>query len=326
MEILGTNGQFEQKKISFSRLAFFKHMAMAGQGFMPSIQKYTRMVGVFFHYIEYFLPHALSNSHLSEPPPVRQDPTEKGQVSNVVGKAIGDLLARRISGARFTLSYESAMVTNGHKIRGRRPDLYCIGSGIQFAVEAKGYEAASVSIQDMLLHKDQSRTGPLPVNFTVASVAYNLYNLMKAKYHDPLNENISFNEKLNSTLLRIHYQGLFDYVRTETLPVEDGEIHGRQCFFIRIMGPGTPYPVLFSDKKFVLCLILDKLYSKFSEPTLNIDIPKYSDTYIETELEFLDTDGVGIGWRHFNGNHVTINTKPSYKEKYPRFCFLSRER
>jgi hypothetical protein len=91
VEVVDERGNIRNEIIHFSILAFLKHMAMAGQGFMPSVRKYTRMIGMFFHYIEYLSLQALNNSHLSEPPSVRRDPTEKGQFSNLVGKAIADL-------------------------------------------------------------------------------------------------------------------------------------------------------------------------------------------------------------------------------------------
>ena len=310
-EILDQGGEFGEDTISCSRLAFLKHMAMAGQGFMPSVSKYTRTIGMFFHYIEYLSSAALEASRFSEPPPERQDPTEKGQFSNVVGKALGDLLARRLSGARATLNYEGAMAANGHKIRGRRPDLYCLGEGYQFAVEAKGYETGAISPDTLIEHKDQSRQGPLAVNFTVASVAYNLYRKIKVKYHDPYNEHVGFNEELNFRVLQSYYQGLFEYVRAGTLPVETGEIGGRECFFISILGPGTPYPVLIAGH-LSLCLVLDLSFKILSVPEAPAEFPVFLREHIDDDLAFVDTDGVGLALRHTN---VEGSRKPSTSAK-----------
>lgn len=304
VEILDQYGKFQNDTIKFSILSFLKHMAMAGQGFMPTVQNYTRMIGLFFHYIEYLSLDALRESRLSEPPSERQDPTEKGQFSNIVGKAIADLLARRISGARVTLNYEGAMVANGNKIKGRRPDLYCIGQEYQFAVEAKGYEVGVISSSSMNKHKDQSRQGPLQVNFTVASVSYNLYHAMKAKYYDPHNDNVYFNIKLNQTLLNIYYRGLFEYLRKDRLPVEVGEVGERECFFIRIIGPNTPYPIVI-DEHFVLCLVLQSSLQSLTIPEAHNEFPIFPETQIENERAFLDTDGVGLALLSLDNTSTT---------------------
>jgi hypothetical protein len=72
------------------------------------------------------------------------DPTEKGQFSNLVGKAIADFLSKRIDHSLFTVNYEAAMrlkdislSISGKQIR--RPDLPAFVPNATFAIEAKGF-------------------------------------------------------------------------------------------------------------------------------------------------------------------------------------------
>jgi hypothetical protein len=136
------------------------------------------------------------------------DPTEKGQFSTIVGKAIADYLAKELNGAAATYSYESAMVLDGHKLLGQRPDLYCVSNAYQFAIEAKGRSDRTISSAEMIEHKAQAQSGPLAVHFSCASVAYNLFHLVKVNYFDPINENIRLNESLNAALRNLYYSQL----------------------------------------------------------------------------------------------------------------------
>jgi hypothetical protein len=295
VEYIEGTGSISQRAERISFLGFLKHLAMAGQGYIPTVKEYTRVIGMLLHYIEYLSPTTFNNSHFSEPPPERRDPTEKGQFSNLVGKAFGDLLGKRISGAKVTFGYEAAMSVRGHKIGGGRPDLYCIGDGFQFSIEAKGYDAGHISQKDMIKHKDQSRRGPLAVNFTIASVAYNLYNTVRCKYHDPFNDTVHYNEKLNRRILQIYYRGIFEYIESLFPTSSFDEIPEVSCYFIRIIGPDTPYPV-FVDEKRVLGLIIDKSFKRYTLPEL-VDLPDFHDRAIEDSLYFLDTDGIGLALR-----------------------------
>ncbi|MCD6418213.1 hypothetical protein J7M00_05465, partial [bacterium] len=73
-----------------------------------------------------------------------------------------------------------AMKMQGMPISGQRPDLLAFKNNELFAIEAKGY--SSNSPKDMNSHKEQSRTGGIPVDFTVASISYNLYDRVICNY------------------------------------------------------------------------------------------------------------------------------------------------
>jgi len=172
-----------------TRLAFAKHLAVAGQGYAPSPKKLMRTIAMFLHYHFYLQRQDFYSNKFSIPPVQLYDPTEKGQFSNLAGKAIADFLSKRIDGSLYTVNYEAAMKLRNMPLNVGRPDLIAYTTNSSFAIEAKGYSGGCGNITT---HKNQSTTGGIPVNFTVACVSYNLYNRVKCKYHDPYNDNIQF--------------------------------------------------------------------------------------------------------------------------------------
>jgi hypothetical protein len=187
VEYKDTAGTVFNQMYILRRLAFAKHFAIAGQAYAPRPQKLIRTLAMFFRYIYYLQRQAFNNGKFSEPPIQLSDPTEKGQFSNLAGKAIADFLSKRISQSIYTVNYEAAMRMQGMPITVGRPDLPAFKQDSMFAIEAKGY---SRGYGNMATHKAQSQTGGIPVNFTVACVSYNLYNNIQCKYHDPFNDNI----------------------------------------------------------------------------------------------------------------------------------------
>lgn len=216
VEYKNTAGHIVNQSHRLSRIAFAKHFAIAGQGYAPRPQKFMRILGMFLHYSYYLKKSGFNNDRFTEPPLELSDPTEKGQFSNLVGKAIADFLSKRIDKSIFTVNYEAAMrVYNPPiplSIKGRqvsRPDLLAYTSNSIFAIEAKGYSGNS---GNMTTHKNQSKTGGIPVNYTVASVSYNLYNKVKCKYHDPYNDNIPYDKELLRRLTKNYYKGLLGFL------------------------------------------------------------------------------------------------------------------
>jgi hypothetical protein len=155
-------------------------------------------------------------------------------------------------------------------------------------LESKGYSAASISAKKMLNHKNQAQSGPLPVNFSVASVSYNLYDRVRCKYHDPFNENIEYNASVNQELNRLYYTGIFEYLNNEYFRIEEDEIQNKHCYFIDILGPGTPYDLRIGE--FSLTLILQSDFKKF---TIN-EKTKFNEGIIQEPFLYLDTDGIGF--------------------------------
>lgn len=296
IEYIDQAGNLSNRTESINAFGLAKHIAIAGQGYLPSIKYYTKIFGIFFHYIEYLKLNALNASRFSLPPPIRHDPTEKGQFSNLVGKGLGDFLSRQLSGAKVTHNYEAAMTLAGIPVSGNRPDLYCIGDTFQFALEAKGYSTASISAKEMLKYKNQAQSGHLAVNFSVASVSYNLYERVQCNYHDPFNDNIEYNFSINQELNRRYYTGLFEYLDFDYFRIEEGEIQNKHCYFIDILGPGTPYTLSFEG--YSLALILQTEFKKF---VIKEEV-HFNETIIQEPLLYLDTDGVGFCFMEFKSN------------------------
>lgn len=295
--------------IDFSYLELLKHMAVAGQAYSPSIRKHVRLVGMYFLYCEYLDPEVLRSYRLSEPPPERSDPTEKGQVSNVVGRAFADMLAKRLSGARVTVTYEAAMTAAGHRRQGRRPDLYCIGGTEQFAVEAKGLSQGLVSQDEMDEHKDQSRQGPLPVHFSVACASYNLYRAFRAKYHDPVSPTRPFNATVNFRLLQSYYQGWLEYAASTRASVQTQTFGSEQKLLVELIGPNTPFLTTIGGQSLVLT-IDQRLEELVSRGTV-YDFMEYlqARNAFDEGTRFEDVDGIGLLWRSAENRHLPMHVR-----------------
>jgi hypothetical protein len=209
VEYKNQNGNITNRTYYISRLAFVKHMAIAGQRYAPHPKKILKTIAMFLQYGYYLQRNAFYKNRFSLPPREVSDPTEKGQFSNIAGKAIADFLAKRIDNALYTVNYEAAMRILGMPINGSRPDLLAFNNNATFAIEAKGYSGSAGNMNN---HKAQSRTGRIPVNFTVASVSYNLYENVRCNYYDPYNDNIPFDNELFRNLTKEYYSGFYKFM------------------------------------------------------------------------------------------------------------------
>src|SRR6218665_379899 len=113
VEYIDQSGTTHNQTYRLTRLAFAKHLAVAGQGYAPKPQKLIRTLAMFFHYSYYIQRQAFYTDRFSEPPIQLSDPTEKGQFSNLAGKAIADFLSKRIGNSIHTFNYEAAMRMRG---------------------------------------------------------------------------------------------------------------------------------------------------------------------------------------------------------------------
>ncbi|AFN74146.1 hypothetical protein MROS_0905 [Melioribacter roseus P3M-2] len=231
VEYKDSAGTITNKTHRLTRLSFAKHLAIAGQGYAPRPQKLIRTLAMFFHYSSYIQRQAFYNDRFSEPPIQLSDPTEKGQFSNLAGKAIADFLAKRIDNALFTVNYEAAMKKKGLSIKGSRPDLLAFNNNATFAIEAKGY---SDGHGNMTTHKTQSQTGRIPVNFSVACVSYHLYNNFQCKYHDPYNDNVPYDNELLKKLTRQYYSGLAEFLNEKYFNYREIEIQGEKFYEVEL--------------------------------------------------------------------------------------------
>jgi hypothetical protein len=233
-------GKIHNQSYYLSRIAFVKHLAIAGQGYAPTPQKLMRTIGMLLHY-GYFLQRGdfYNNNRFSEPPTELSDPTEKGQFSNLAGKAIADFLSKKIGKSIFTVNYEAAMRLQRPPIpvRGQRPDLIAYTQNIQntpnamFALEAKGFSGGA---GNMVIHKNQSTTGGIRVNYTVACVSYNLFSRTKCNYHDPFNDNVSFDNSSLAYLTRKYYKGLTGFLNQKIFEYREIEFQGEKFYLVEL--------------------------------------------------------------------------------------------
>jgi hypothetical protein len=212
VEYQDIHGVLSHRNYNISKLGLVKHMAIAGQRYAPSSHKILKTIGMFFQFSYFLQTNSLQRDKFSLPPNNIYDPTEKGQFSNIAGKAIADFLAKKIDNSLHTVNYESAMKMASIPISVSRPDLLAFTNNSIFAIEAKGFSKKNVSHSEMLKHKIQSQTGGIPVNYTVASVSYNLYDSVKCKYHDPLNSQIPFDNELLAKTTKKYYSGFMDFL------------------------------------------------------------------------------------------------------------------
>lgn len=308
------SGKPENLTYNLTRLAFVKHLAISGQAYAPKMQKLVRAIGMFLHYNKYIQRKEFYvGNRFSEPPFELSDPTEKGQFSNLAGKAIADFLSKKINRSIYTVNYEAAMRINNMKITGKRPDLLAFNKKGMFAIEAKGYSSSGCG--DMAQHKEQSKAGNIKVNFSVASVSYDLYNQVKCKYHDPFNDNVPFDNELLKQLTKKYYSGLYSFLNQEYFEINRIKIQDE--FFYELKPSGILLDKIFINYfPFYHSFIFDKYfyleYPKYYEHynprlILPINIEKYAEEGITNNFEpfifenreedqniYIDNDRIGL--------------------------------
>lgn len=229
VEHKNTSGHISNLSFNLSWLGFAKHMAIAGQGYAPRPQKLLRTIGMFFHY-SYYLQYAFLNDRFSEPPISLSDPTEKGQFSNLAGKAIADFLSKKIDGSLFTVNYEAAMRLQGKRVSGQRPDLIAFTPTSMFAIEAKGRHQSNPG--NIASHKAQAQSGPLNVNYSVACISYNLFTDINCIYHDPYNADIPFDNVTFKAATKNYYSGLAEFMKLKYFKYRPIELQGESFYEI----------------------------------------------------------------------------------------------
>lgn len=301
---IDTNGNQHNKNFHLTRTAFAKHMAIAGQRYSPKLSKFFKTLGMFLHYSAYIQKNAFNNNRFSEPPIELSDPTEKNQFSNLAGKALADFLSKKIDKSLYTVNYEAAMRILGHKIKGQRPDLIAFSQNSVFALEAKGRSQGNSG--NMTNHKNQSKTGSIPINFSVACVSYNLYNQVKCNYHDPYNDKIPYDNTTLSATSRIYYSGLFEFLNEKFFEINNIEIQGES--FIEINLSYRAIEKIFKDEipqfppfhYFELfdfyrpSLILPNDIRRFSQEGITNEIKPFNYQLSEKDNLYIDNDRVGL--------------------------------
>jgi len=304
VEYKDSAGNISNRVYSLTQLAFVKHLAIAGQGYSPRLNKLLRTIGMLFHYSYYFKRPTFNIDRFSEPPIQLSDPTEKGQFSNLTGKAIADFLSKRINGSIYTVNYEAALRILGIPIAGSRPDLLAFtNSNTEFAIEAKGYSGGA---GNMTNHKNQSQNGSIPVNFSVACVSYNLYKRVRCKYHDPINSSVQFDNDLFRRLTMMYYTGLSEFPNEDLFEINETEIYGMRFYevelslhrFDKFYEQGIPFSWFWQFEGFEVLrpkLILPIKIREYAETGLTNEItPFSSEIFKEESTIYIDNDMVGL--------------------------------
>ena len=280
VEHIDDKGQINHIELNLSYLQFIKHLAFAGMGENRYPNNSFRYLGHMFEFVQYWGPE---RNHFSIPKIIFNDPTERGQISNKIGKALADFLSKKIYGAKYTHNYEDAMVLNGYPIKGERPDLYCDTRSRQFAVEAKGLKASTVSTNQMLKHKSQSRQGPVPVHFSVASVAYNLYQAPSVKFHDPVGDDVKYSKDINNELIATYYRSILDSIKQLDLEQSKNTEHIPKDFIAYRL------PKIYPINQLSL-LLHESIVSREWEQMEEFNLGRSE----RSHRTYIDADGVGL--------------------------------
>lgn len=263
-------------QVAISLLPFLKSLATAGEIEATWFHTCRKMAGALLFYWEHFEFFPFSDFSLR--PWRHHDPTELGQFSNRVGKGIADYFARRLSGAIQTHTYEDALAVRRLPIIGERPDLYCDTGAQQFSMEAKGFSTTTVSDNAMTNINTQAQAGPLPVNFAIACVSYNLFQRPACKYYDPPLADAPYDSALNRMLARLKYARLLSIL--DTLPrVGTSTVGNQRVERFRITG----------DEDVPLTLLIAERIRPFVTRSATFRTER-----IEEEGVFLDNDGIGL--------------------------------
>jgi hypothetical protein len=301
VEYIDANGDVHNVIHKMTRLAFIKHFGIAGQGYAPKPQKLMRTLGMLLHYSNYIQRTDFYNHRFSRPHISLYDPTEINHFSNLAGKAIADFLSKRIGNSQLTINYEAAMRLRGMTIGGSRPDLLAFSNNWVFAVEAKGFTNGPGNMAE---HKRQSQMGGIPVNYTIASVAHNLYRRVRCNYHDPINENISYDFELLNGISKKYYSGFIGFLNEKNFNVSELTIGNEAYYEIRLKYNqldklfGNSYIKFhrFDEFDFPSLLLTKKIESYANDGISNFNRSNniIQENSSENRYLYIDNDGVGL--------------------------------
>lgn len=273
------------KEYNLSLLGFLKHIGFSGSGENINILTANlEGLGFFLQYHRYFtvrygFPFDFWSLH--RPDDYYHDPTKIAQFSNIIAKGITDFLARKISKAKYTHSYEAALLVRNIAYSGERPDLFCDTGQDQFSIESKGTIRETVSEAQMEDYKKQASSGPIPVRFSIASACFNLFdgNQISVKYFDPPSENYSYEKEFNQYLAKYYYTRILQSLERYGSRYQINSVQ-RDYITYRI-NIGFQDSLLFHLNKQVLSFINNEVDSVIHE-------------YRSDGTSYFDVDGIGI--------------------------------
>ena len=179
----------------------------------------------------------------------------------------------------------------------------------KFAIESKGF--ASSSSGNMLDHKTQSKAGPISVNYSIASVSYNLYSKVKCNYHDPINPNSEYDEDLLRQLSKEYYSGIKEYFDERYFERNEIKVNGEDFYeldiftprFIRTFGLDRysrfwPEIEFWLFERLRLKLIIPKNIVELAKNGISRQIEPFQIGESESNYLYIDTDRIGLKIRN----------------------------
>lgn len=281
-------------KYKIGYLSLIKHLALAGQSFLPRVNKLSKTIGFFLLYSDFIELSSFKNSKFSKPNNLLYDPTQQGYFSNIAGKGLADYFAKRICNARNTFNYEAALKFLDLPIEGSRPDLLCVTDSDKFfTVEAKGLQSSSISDSKMDEYKGQSAAGKIIGDFSIASAAYNLYNKVEVKFYDPEQIPLNFETKIKliNGLSHQYYEGVNTFI--EEFKYDTVSINKRSYYKIDFKNVKKKYP---NNWDYIQHPIIDKMSILLDNDLLHNVEGKYneSDISFRGNKIYIDSDGIGL--------------------------------
>lgn len=294
VDYIGRNGIQEQQIHRLSRIGLVKHMAVAGQNFSPALSKLMRTIGMFLNYSPYLRMEAFRNNRFSEPDILYYNGYERGVFANLVGLAISDYLSKRIDQSIFSINYEAALKIFGYSLNDQRPDLLCFTDQFLFAVESKGRTSQNPGNMDRV--KIQSQQGPMDVNFSVASVTYNLYNQVLCKYYDPINKDFLYGNNLIKQLSANYYKGLLDFLDHKNFHRRVIQVHNEDFYEIDILSDKSIFDLTYFKFYCPLKLIVPFNIRELAEQGISKETKPFLFIPTEDEKEkiYIDYDRIGL--------------------------------
>lgn len=264
------NGIINRNCVKLKNLEIAKYFILAGAGSVPQVDTLRKALAVLTYYESYF-PDDEGTEFFHKPTGWEYDPTQVAHFSNLIGKALADKFFKLLVGGIISYNYEAVMEFNNILIQGSRPDLYGFSKSHSYvAIEAKGYSQKTYKKAKI---KEQSKSGPLYKNYSIASVTENIYSDISVDFYDPFYETNS--SRINEgKFVEDYYKELNQYLKFEDLR--------------KINHDGDEFIIIGSTffKGDLIYLVVSS--STLKAPSLQERFPKYNENY------FIDCDGIGV--------------------------------
>ena len=174
VDFIGIVEMQETKKYNMSKLAFIKHLAIAEQGYLPSLHKLIRTLSRFVLFSPFLKKEAFRDNRFSEPNFFYNDNEPKRLFPGLAGLAFADYLSKRIDKSIFSISFDALHSNSPRSQRVLDPDLLCFSNQFVFGIESK-FKNYSRNSRNWSAPQNQIDLNLLNINYLVFAVTYNVY-------------------------------------------------------------------------------------------------------------------------------------------------------